>query len=69
MPANSDSVTEYLNSINCSFDVIALSETWCKNISVGYFSIEGYNSYHGVHEGRSGGGVALFVKKGIKSNS
>ena len=50
------------------FDILALSETWLKNNKhmLEYVQIEGYNSEFINREGRTGGGVGLYVKECLK---
>ena len=47
-------------------DVIVLSETWFSESSC--CSIEGYIAYHVYRENRVGGGVSIYVRKGLISN-
>ena len=53
----------YLNSLVIQFTVLALTETWFTDINCNLHSIEQYESFENHRSGRSGGGVALFVRK------
>ena len=55
-----------LNEMKCTFDIIALTETWLNTGNINDYSIEGYDNYHSVREDRIGGGVALYIKTGFQ---
>ena len=59
---NLDSFLFFLDSLTTKFDFIVLTETWTTNFDKDLFSIPGYKSFHFVRQGRSGGGVAIYVK-------
>ena len=52
--------------MKCTFDIIALTETWLNTGNMNDYSIEGYGTYHSVREDRIGGGVALNIKTGFQ---
>ena len=52
----------YLTSLNFSFDIIAISETWVNQNSINNFNIQGYDVYHIMRQTKKGGGVACYVK-------
>ena len=56
----------YLKSLDYTFDVIAVSETWMSHNS-NNFNIPGYDAYHIVREHKKGGGVACYVKQELTS--
>ena len=59
---NFDDFIEYLSTINLSFSVIALSETWLNDSSSDSFHIPGYNFVAKSRKHRIGGGVGIFIK-------
>ena len=60
--ANFDTVCNFLQTLNCKFDIIALSETWFnENTCNEIFSLNGYNLYTCNRKNKRGGGVLLFV--------
>ena len=60
--ANFDTVCSFLQTLNCKFDIIALSETWFnENTCTEIFSLNGYNLYTCNRKNKRGGGVLLFV--------
>jgi len=62
-----DNLDVLLKTINISFDVIAISETWETKLNEHLLYINGYTKYsrHRPNDER-GGGVALFIKKLIR---
>jgi exonuclease III len=57
-----DDFIEYLSTINLSFSVIALSETWLNDSFSDSFHIPGYNFVAKSRKHRIGGGVGIFIK-------
>ena len=52
-----------IHDLNCSFDVIAITETWMdQTSSVQDNSITGYNMCNAFRTNKRGGGVALYIK-------
>ena len=64
--ANLDKIKDYINSLNVSFDVIAISETWLDSSNQNEFNFENYEACHMVRRCKKGGGVAIFVRKALK---
>lgn len=63
--ANFQSIKEYLRQFKKPFNIIAVSETWL-NANKGIdFDLQGYDFNFINREGKNGGGVALFVDKGL----
>lgn len=60
---NIDSITNYLETLNHKFPLLAFSETWLKddNTSPALTNIDGYNLAHDDRHGKKGGGVALYI--------
>ena len=59
-------IEDYLKSLDYTFDVIAVSETWMSHNS-NNFNIPGYDAYHIVRNNKKGGGVACYVKQELTS--
>jgi hypothetical protein len=57
-----ESLTLYLSCLKHKFSVIAVSETWTTAANQSDYKIVGYNHVVNSRVGRSGGGVALYVK-------
>lgn len=70
---NAQSLPKHLDEFKLSFananmDIVCVSETWLSSdISDIYIGCNEYEIYRGGRNLRSGGGVALFVNKNIKS--
>lgn len=52
-----------MDSLDLTFTVIALSETWFNDCTVGHYTLQGYNYVNMYRNERSGGGVSLFIKE------
>ena len=50
----------------CTFDVIAISETWTNDNEGEEFQLENYNTYYISRQHRTGGGVAVYINKDLK---
>jgi len=53
----------YLQSLNYSFDVIGLSETWLKDTTVNNFYHPGYKAENSYRTNKAGGGVSLLINE------
>ena len=51
-----------LETLDFSFDVIGLTETWLNESNADVFQLEGYDFYHKNRVTKHGGGVAFFIK-------
>ena len=57
---------QYLESLECNFKVIGVSETWLTNDSLPYASLDQYKCEHTVRPpGLVGGGVSIYVHDSI----
>ena len=56
-----DSLAHLLANINHKFSVLAITETWVKEINVNDLSFVGYNFVSNHHAIKIGGGVQLFI--------
>ena len=63
---NFDQLSVFMNKSSAQLDVIVLSETWFSEFSCS--NIEGYLAYHTYRDGRAGGGISIFVRKGLASH-
>ena len=63
---NFEEIKSYLNELNHTFDIIAMSETWVQSINNFYFYLEGYDVVHRDRQNKRGGGVAIYIKNGIE---
>ena len=56
----------FLESLNFSFDIIAISETWENITNEQFLNLAGFTKVSKMRsDGRTGGGVALFIKDTI----
>ena len=67
-------IDEFLSLINCnnnssSFDVIILTETWLNKDVVDLANIPGYDGYHCYRSSNKAGGVSIFVRNALISES
>lgn len=63
MSKNLTNFEQFRQSINHSFSIISLTETWLKNTNVKLYNIDGYNHEYNIRVKKIGGGVSLFVSK------
>ena len=56
----------YISNLKHKLTVIAMSETWFKDMNVDVHSIDGYSRVYDYRYDRAGGGVPLFFKKGTE---
>ena len=65
---NGDELCQFLNTINCDFDVLVLSEIWSCNVT--HFSnlISGYNFYYDIPDSGNVGGVGIYVRSTLLHN-
>ncbi len=63
---NLSKIKEYLQQLQHSFSVIAISESWLRDDKELPERIEGYEMYHQNRVHKRGGGVALYVKSALK---
>jgi len=62
------SLASYLQTLEHSFDVIGLSETWLSEIAADSFKVQGYNSESIFRSNKTGGGVSFLIKDTIQYN-
>ena len=60
-----DDFCNFLGVINCTFDVVCITETWLNcDDPLGMVNLVGYVPFHSTREGR-GGGVSAYVRSGL----
>ena len=64
--ANIDEFLGFLTNCDHNFDVIVLTETWAKDETHKLCHIKGYHAIHNFRAEKRGGGVAIFIKDGIR---
>ena len=57
-----EELSEFLSTLNMSFSVIGISETWLNNSNDVIFNIPGYKFISNNRRHKHGGGVGLFIK-------
>ena len=64
---NLTNLTDCLTTINHTFTIIGITETWLYNRDQNsdYINISGYNFFQESRDDRSGGGIGLFIKSNI----
>jgi hypothetical protein len=58
--------TTYLQTLDHTFDIIGVSETWLNETSVDNFKTNCYNTESIYRSDRIGGGVSLLIKDSIQ---
>lgn len=58
----------FLNLLPFQPDVIVITETWLNDADSKYINIPGYNSEFFCREGRSGGGIVIFLNNKLCYN-
>lgn len=61
MYANFENIKEYLKRFTHPFNIIAISETWIKDVKGVDFGLSGYEFNYINRNGKVGGGVAIYV--------
>ena len=57
----------FLGMLNFEFSILGTSESWLTEVNCDLYSLAGCNLIKQHIEGRSGGGVCIFVKKFVKN--
>ena len=58
--ANFDNIKDSLQSLNISFDVITISETWLDVGKITDYELSVYQAFHTIRSHKKGGGVAIY---------
>ena len=67
MSANFNKLKSVLSSIDFTFDVIAVTETWISDDDIDSFHMDDYDDIHTCRPNRGGGGVALYINRLLQS--
>lgn len=65
IPQNSLAFECFLESLNCQFNIIGLSETWFNEANHDLYNLDGYNCVSNYRSHQSGGGVSLLLNKDL----
>lgn len=65
LPKNADNLIRGLSTSNCSFSILGVTETWLHKDNVEVYHIDNYNHVYRYREGRTGGGVSLYINEDI----
>ena len=63
LPKHHNEFSCYLENFKVNFNVIGLTETWLKLENCDLYQLDGYNHINQCRNGRSGGGVSLFINE------
>lgn len=66
LQANFEHVKDYLEQLNASFSVVAISETCLKDELNDNFVMKGYDMYKQNRKDKNGGGVALLISSNLE---
>ena len=66
LPKHHSDIISLLDSLECSFNVIALTETWLDSNNVKFYPFHGYNIVSKERTSKRGGGIALAIKEDVK---
>ena len=69
IPANLGNLEAYLQCLNFEFSVVGISETWLNDNNCELYNLNGYNLVETHRSSKKGGGVGIFIKKGIPYTS
>ena len=65
LPKHQNELEIYLDSLNCNFSFIGLTETWLDESKEALHDISNYTCLHRYRQNRKGGGVTIAVRNGI----
>ena len=66
LPKHFDDLSEFLLTLNRSFSVIAVSETWLHRSNSDLFHLPGYHFISSHREHKAGGGVGLYIQSHLE---
>ena len=64
IPRNLDKLKLHLDSLNHSFSIVAISESWLTSTNKNLYHMKGYTHKYEIREHRAGGGVSFFINPG-----
>ena len=67
---NIDKLKEFLASLNGSFSVLVVTETWCNETANknSLLEIPNYSALHKARKNKKGGGICTYIHKSLKFN-
>ena len=70
LSTNIDKLKEFLASLNGSFRVVVVTETWCDETANknSLLEIPNYSALHKTRKNRKGGGICIYIHKSLKFN-
>ena len=66
LPKHCDDLSEFLLTLNRSFSIIAVSETWLHRSNSDLFHLPGYHFISSHREHKAGGGVGIYIQSHLK---
>ena len=66
LPKHFDDLSEFLLTLNRSFSIIAVSETWLHRSNSDLFHLPGYHFISSHREHKAGGGVGIYIQCHLK---
>ncbi|CAH3165213.1 unnamed protein product, partial [Porites evermanni] len=66
LPKHFDDLSEFLLTLNRSFSIIAVSETWLHRSNSDLFHLPGYHFISSHREHKAGGGVGIYIQSHLK---
>ena len=66
IPRNLDKLKLHLDSLNHSFSIVAISESWLTPTNKNLYHMKVYTQKYEIREHRAGGGVSLFINNDIR---
>ena len=58
-----DKFQTFLSSMNCTFDIICICETWLDDLIMDYYNLQEYSLVYNNRSNKRGGGVAIYIHK------
>ena len=66
---NFTEITEFLNELKYTFDIIAISESWLDDKTATEFNLDGYEVINQIRLDKKGGGCSLYIRDIFKDHS
>ena len=66
LPKHFDDLSEFFLTLNRSFSIIAVSETWLHSSNSDLFHLPGYHFISSHREHKAGGGVGIYIQSHLK---
>ena len=62
MGKNFTEITQFLNELKYTFDIIAISESWLDDKTAAEFNLDGYEVINQIRLDKKGGGCSLYIR-------